>query len=131
MGSLLSGRSTSSSAASRGARIRGSALGCATLTGVCKLPESSLSLKAGRITSQPNTPTHVRWRVVVFLAITAGLTYIDRLNLGVAGKYIQVEFTFDTQTMGWILGPFSFGYALFHVPAVCLPPPFPAPLALP
>lgn len=80
------------------------------------MPESSLSLKAGRITSQPNTPTHVRWRVVVFLAITAGLTYIDRLNLGVAGKYIQDEFKFDTQTMGWILGAFSLGYALFHVP---------------
>jgi ACS family glucarate transporter-like MFS transporter len=61
-------------------------------------------------------PTHVRWRVVFLLAITAGLTYVDRLNLGLAGKYIQDEFKFDTQTMGWILGAFSLGYALFHVP---------------
>jgi len=61
-------------------------------------------------------PTHVRWRVVFLLAITAGLTYIDRLNLGLAGKYIQDEFKFNTQTMGWILGAFSLGYALFHVP---------------
>ena len=61
-------------------------------------------------------PTRVRWRVVFLLAITAGLTYVDRLNLGLAGKYIQDEFKFDTQTMGWILGAFSLGYALFHVP---------------
>jgi ACS family glucarate transporter-like MFS transporter len=60
--------------------------------------------------------TNVRWRVVLLLAVTAGLTYIDRLNLGVAGKYIQDEFKFNTQTMGWILGAFSLGYALFHVP---------------
>jgi ACS family glucarate transporter-like MFS transporter len=80
------------------------------------LSESSLSLEPGRIASDPMTPTHVRWRVVIFLGITAGLTYIDRLNLGVAGKYIQDEFRFDTQTMGWILGAFSLGYALFHVP---------------
>jgi ACS family glucarate transporter-like MFS transporter len=52
----------------------------------------------------------------MLLAITAGLTYIDRLNLGMAGKYIQEEYKFDTQTMGWILGAFSLGYALFHVP---------------
>jgi ACS family glucarate transporter-like MFS transporter len=53
---------------------------------------------------------------VLLLAVTAGLTYIDRLNLGIAGKYIQEEFRFNTQTMGWILGAFSLGYALFHVP---------------
>jgi ACS family glucarate transporter-like MFS transporter len=52
----------------------------------------------------------------MLLAITAGLTYMDRLNLGMAGKYIQEEFRFNTQTMGWILGAFSLGYALFHVP---------------
>ena len=27
-------------------------------------------------------PTHIRWHVVTFLALIAGLTYIDRLNLG-------------------------------------------------
>ncbi len=62
------------------------------------------------------TPTRVRWRIVILLAVIAGLTYIDRLSLGLAGKYIQEEFSFKTQTMGWILGAFSLGYALFHVP---------------
>ncbi len=76
----------------------------------------SSHLEGGSITARPVGPTRVRWRVVFLLAITAGLTYVDRLNLGLAGKYIQDEFKFDTPTMGWILGAFSLGYALFHVP---------------
>ncbi len=61
-------------------------------------------------------PTRVRWRVVCLLAIVAGVTYIDRLNLGIAAKYILEEYKFSTQSMGWILGAFSLGYAVFHVP---------------
>ena len=61
-------------------------------------------------------PTRVRWHVVTLLAVMAGLTYIDRLNLGIAGKYVQEEFKFDSQTMGWIFGAFSLGYAVFHLP---------------
>jgi MFS transporter, ACS family, glucarate transporter len=58
----------------------------------------------------------VRWRIVAVLAIVAGLTYIDRLNLGVVVKFILEDYKFSTQSMGWILGAFSLGYALFHVP---------------
>jgi ACS family glucarate transporter-like MFS transporter len=61
-------------------------------------------------------PTHVRWNIVAMLAVITGLTYIDRLNLQVAGKYIQDEYKFDTQTMGWVLSAFGLGYAIFHVP---------------
>jgi MFS transporter, ACS family, glucarate transporter len=60
--------------------------------------------------------TNVRWRVVALLAVMAGLTYIDRLNLGIVAKYLQEEFKLNTQAMGWILGSFSLGYAVFHVP---------------
>jgi ACS family glucarate transporter-like MFS transporter len=58
----------------------------------------------------------VRWRIVVVLAIVAGVTYIDRLNLGIVAKFILEEYHFTTQSMGWILGAFSLGYAIFHVP---------------
>jgi MFS transporter, ACS family, glucarate transporter len=50
------------------------------------------------------------------LALITALTYLDRLNLSIAGKYIQDEFAFGTQTMGWILSAFVLGYALFQVP---------------
>jgi ACS family glucarate transporter-like MFS transporter len=58
----------------------------------------------------------VRWRIVVILAVVAGVTYIDRLNFGIVAKFILEEYHFTTQSMGWILGAFSLGYAIFHVP---------------
>lgn len=61
-------------------------------------------------------PTRVRWRIVLVLAFVAGVTYIDRLNLGIVAKFILDEYKFSTQSMGWILGAFSLGYAVFHVP---------------
>jgi ACS family glucarate transporter-like MFS transporter len=61
-------------------------------------------------------PTRVRWRIVALLAFVTGLTYMDRLNLGIVGKSFQEEFNFTSQTMGWILGAFSLGYAWFHLP---------------
>ena len=62
-------------------------------------------------------PSRTRWHVVMLVAVVSGLTYFDRLNLGIVAKNIQEEFQFTAQTMGWILGAFSLGYALFHIPA--------------
>jgi ACS family glucarate transporter-like MFS transporter len=61
-------------------------------------------------------PTRVRWHILALLALISALTYLDRLNLSIAGRYIQDEFAFSNQTMGWILSAFVLGYALFQVP---------------
>jgi ACS family glucarate transporter-like MFS transporter len=58
----------------------------------------------------------VRWHIVALLALISGLTYLDRLNLSIAAGYIQDEFAFGTETLGWILSAFVLGYALFQVP---------------
>jgi ACS family glucarate transporter-like MFS transporter len=76
----------------------------------------SPSLKAGQVAGAMAAPTRVRWRVVALVAFVTGLTYVDRLNLGIVAKTFQEEFNFTAQTMGWILGAFSLGYAWFHVP---------------
>ena len=47
---------------------------------------------------------------------TAILTYLDRLNLGIAGKFIQDEFAIPLKTMGWILSSFLLGYSLSQIP---------------
>lgn len=60
--------------------------------------------------------THVRWHIIALLTIISGLTYLDRLNLSIAGKYIQDEFHFSMDTMGWIFSAFIWGYALFQTP---------------
>lgn len=59
----------------------------------------------------------MRWRVIGLLGLISALTFVDRVNLSIAGKYIQDQFAFNTETMGWILSAFSLGYALSQVPA--------------
>jgi len=44
------------------------------------------------------------------------LTYLDRLNLSIAGRNIQADYAFTNQTMGWIFSAFLLGYALFQIP---------------
>ncbi len=45
------------------------------------------------------------------------VTAFGRLNLAIAGKFLQEEFHFPNEVMGWILGAFAFGYALFQIPS--------------
>ena len=73
-------------------------------------------LKAGPVGEAIASPTRVRWTVVALAAFVTGLTYVDRLNLGIVAKTFQEEFNFTAQSMGWILGAFSLGYAWFHLP---------------
>ena len=61
------------------------------------------------------SPTHVHWRIIGLLAVVSALTYLDRLNLSIAGKYIQDEFALSMRTMGWVLSAFGWGYALFQI----------------
>src|SRR5215470_1309274 len=61
-------------------------------------------------------PTRVRWQILAILATVMLVTALGRLNLGIAAKFMQEEFKFTTDTMGWILGTFAFGYALFQIP---------------
>jgi len=61
-------------------------------------------------------PTHVRWQILAVLSLVMVVTALGRLNLGIAAKFMQEEFRFTTDTMGWILGAFAFGYALFQIP---------------
>jgi ACS family glucarate transporter-like MFS transporter len=64
----------------------------------------------------PSRATSVRWQMMGLVTATAMLTYLDRLNLGIAGKFIQDEFSIPLKTMGWILGAFLLGYSLSQVP---------------
>jgi ACS family glucarate transporter-like MFS transporter len=58
----------------------------------------------------------VRWQIMCCITLVTTLTYVDRLNLSIAAKYIQDEFSFSTHTMGWVFSAFLLGYALFQIP---------------
>jgi hypothetical protein len=60
--------------------------------------------------------TSIRWLMMALVTATAILTYLDRLNLGIAGKFIQDEYSIPLKTMGWILSAFLLGYSLSQVP---------------
>jgi ACS family glucarate transporter-like MFS transporter len=62
-------------------------------------------------------PTKVRWAIMACLVMVTTLTIMDRLNLGIAGKFIQDELKLSTQMMGWVFSAFLLGYSLFQVPA--------------
>jgi ACS family glucarate transporter-like MFS transporter len=66
--------------------------------------------------TQAGKPTRIRFSILASVVMVTILTYLDRLNLGIAGKYIQDELSFDTHTMGWVLSAFLLGYSLFQVP---------------
>jgi ACS family glucarate transporter-like MFS transporter len=78
------------------------------------LPSSDSPTRGAEARGVP--PTHVRWVMVGMLTAITALTYVDRLNLGMAGNYIQSEFHLSTQTMGWVLSAFVLGYALCQIP---------------
>src|SRR6202790_3656292 len=65
---------------------------------------------------QPGAATLVRWVVMSIVMAIMAVTALNRLNLSIAGKYIEEEFSFNTISMGMVFGAFLWGYALFQVP---------------
>ena len=53
---------------------------------------------------------------MALVTLTSVLTYVDRLNIGIAGHFIGEEFSLSLKTMGWVLGSFLFGYSLTQIP---------------
>jgi ACS family glucarate transporter-like MFS transporter len=48
-------------------------------------------------------------------AISA-IAYLDRVNISIAGSFIQKEFGLDNIQLGWVFSSFVLGYALFQAP---------------
>ena len=60
--------------------------------------------------------THVRWVVMGIVMAIMAVTAMNRLNLSIAGKYIEEEFSFNTISMGRVFSAFLWGYGLFQIP---------------
>jgi ACS family glucarate transporter-like MFS transporter len=54
--------------------------------------------------------------MVGLLLALSTVTFIDRVNISIAGKGLMGEFHIDSVTMGTIFSAFVFGYALFQIP---------------
>src|SRR5450755_2749243 len=60
--------------------------------------------------------TAVRWRLFGLMLLVVTLTFIDRFNMNVAAKYIQLEFGLSNIQVGGLLSAFVLGYAVFQAP---------------
>ena len=62
-----------------------------------------------------------RWGIALLLGIGVLVNYIDRVNLSVAQPALHAEFGITAVTFGWLLGAYSWTYALLQLPSGVLP----------
>ncbi|WP_457600960.1 MFS transporter [Hydrogenivirga sp.] len=55
-------------------------------------------------------------KLLTFLFLISAVSYIDRINIAVAGKGMMEEFGIDPVKMGVLFSSFVLGYALFQLP---------------
>ena len=60
--------------------------------------------------------SRVRWRVMGIVMAIMAVTALNRLNLSIAGKAIEEQFSFNTVVMGTVFSAFLWGYGLFQIP---------------
>jgi ACS family glucarate transporter-like MFS transporter len=59
--------------------------------------------------------TSVRRGILALTVMVMVVASLDRLNLSIAGKSIQDQYAWSTQTLGWVFGAFFLGYAIFQI----------------
>ena len=60
--------------------------------------------------------THRRFWVYVLLLVFAGIAYVDRVNMSVAGKPIAQEFGLSPVALGYLFSSFLWAYVLMMLP---------------
>jgi MFS transporter, ACS family, glucarate transporter len=61
-----------------------------------------------------NPTTHVRWLLVFWLFVLSAVSYLDRVNISVAGGLLASAYGFSHVQLGWIFSSFLVSYALFQ-----------------
>ena len=63
-----------------------------------------------------NRRSRVRWQILGLLFLISVVTYMDRVNISVAGKELMPGFGLSSVQMGAVFSSFVLGYALFQIP---------------
>jgi MFS transporter, ACS family, glucarate transporter len=58
--------------------------------------------------------SHVRWFLVCWLFILSAVSYLDRVNISVAGRSIAEEYGMSNVQLGYVFSAMLIGYALFQ-----------------
>jgi len=62
-----------------------------------------------------DTPTRIRWLLVAWVALVGAVSYLDRVNISIAGHSIAQQYHLTDTDLGWIFGAFAVGYSLFQI----------------
>ena len=62
------------------------------------------------------TPSRVRWFLVFWLFVLSAVSYLDRVNISIAGISIARDYNLTDVQLGWVFSAFLWGYALFQTP---------------
>jgi ACS family glucarate transporter-like MFS transporter len=65
---------------------------------------------------QASKASRVRWSLMGIVMAIMAVTALNRLNLSIAGKVIEEQFSINTIAMGTVFSAFLWGYGLFQIP---------------
>ena len=57
-----------------------------------------------------------RWVLIGWMFVISATAYLDRVNISVAGQFIQKDLNLNSTQLGWVFSAFVLGYALFQAP---------------
>lgn len=60
--------------------------------------------------------TRVRWKVLFYLCLLAGVTYLDRICISMAAPHIRRDLGLDEVQMGYVFSAFTLAYGIFEMP---------------
>lgn len=61
-------------------------------------------------------PSRIRWVLIFWMFAISAIAYLDRVNISIAGHFIQQEYQISNVELGWIFSAFVLGYAAFQAP---------------
>ena len=59
----------------------------------------------------------VRWVLIFWILAISAVSFLDRVNISIAGPSIEREFHLDHIQLGWVFSAWVVGYALFQAPS--------------
>ncbi|MGH9378805.1 MAG: MFS transporter [Terriglobia bacterium] len=68
------------------------------------------------MSGQAAAPTRIRWLIVVWVAFIGSISYLDRVNISIAGHSIAQQFHLSDPQLGLVFSAFAIGYMLFQLP---------------
>src|SRR5215469_4174600 len=60
--------------------------------------------------------SRIRWLLIFWLFLLSAISYLDRVNISIAGSSLAEEYHLSQVRLGWVFSAFLLGYALFQTP---------------